>query len=239
MDRVRMERRCTSYQRVVIWIQGYTITWWDIWYNWITFQLLNGTDYKKYIWYVQPIWWILLGTLNVELQPQNFCSFRQSTDTATCQLTTFAYIKHQMYVNSSLILIIHFVAAYLACQIMEYQKGGGGGGGGGGAHGRQPLQWRHNGRDCVSNDQPPHCLLNRLFRRRSKKTSKLRVTNVCAVNSRHKWSVTRKRFQLDDVIMSENGTSIYFCHEISRRHGKLCNCLTKLPWAWHLPPIAM
>ena len=124
MDRVRMERRCTSYQRVVIWIQGYTITWWDIWYNWITFQLLNGTDYKKYIWYVHPIWWILLGTLNVELQPQNFCSFRQSTDTATCQLTTFAYIKHQMYVNSSLILIIHFVAAYLACQIMEYQKGG-------------------------------------------------------------------------------------------------------------------
>ena len=39
-----------------------------------------------------------------------------------------------------------------------------------------PLLWRHNGRGSVSNHQPHHCLLNRLFRRRSKKTSKLRVT---------------------------------------------------------------
>ena len=28
------------------------------------------------------------------------------------------------------------------------------------------LRWRHNGRDSVSNNQPRHCLLNRLFRRR-------------------------------------------------------------------------
>ena len=41
------------------------------------------------------------------------------------------------------------------------------------------LQWRHNGRDSVSNHQPHHCFLNRLFRRRSKKTSKLRVTGLC------------------------------------------------------------
>ena len=38
------------------------------------------------------------------------------------------------------------------------------------------LQWRHNGRDSVSNHQSHNCLLNRLFRRRSKKTSNLRVT---------------------------------------------------------------
>ena len=31
------------------------------------------------------------------------------------------------------------------------------------------LQWRHNGHDGVSNYQPHDCLLNRLFRRRSKK----------------------------------------------------------------------
>ena len=42
------------------------------------------------------------------------------------------------------------------------------------------LQWRHNGRDGVSNHQPHDCLLNRLFGRRSKKTSKLRVTGLCA-----------------------------------------------------------
>ena len=46
-----------------------------------------------------------------------------------------------------------------------------------------PLQWRHNGRDGVSNHQPHDCLLNRLFRRRSKKTSKLRVAGLCAGNS--------------------------------------------------------
>ena len=40
----------------------------------------------------------------------------------------------------------------------------------------QPLQWRHNGRDDVPNHQPHDCLLNRVFKRRSKKTSKLRFT---------------------------------------------------------------
>ena len=40
------------------------------------------------------------------------------------------------------------------------------------------LQWRHNGRDSVSNHQPHDCLLNLLFRRRSNKTSKLRVTGL-------------------------------------------------------------
>ena len=45
------------------------------------------------------------------------------------------------------------------------------------------LRWRHNGRDIVSNHQPHDCLLNRLFRRRSKKTSTLRVTGLCVGNS--------------------------------------------------------
>ena len=45
------------------------------------------------------------------------------------------------------------------------------------------LRWRHNGRDSVFNHQPHGCLLNRLFRRRSKKTSKLRITGLCAGNS--------------------------------------------------------
>ena len=43
------------------------------------------------------------------------------------------------------------------------------------------LQWRDNRRDSVSNQQPHDCLLNLLFR--SKKTSKLRVTGLCAGNS--------------------------------------------------------
>ena len=62
--------------------------------------------------------------------------------------------------------------------------------------------------DGVSNHQPRGCLLNRLFRRRSKKTSKLRVTGLCVenspgpMNSPHKGPVTRKMFPFGDVIMS-------------------------------------
>ena len=69
------------------------------------------------------------------------------------------------------------------------------------------LRWRHNDHDGVSNHQPHGCSLNRLFRRRSKKTSKLRVTGLCVgnsprpVNSPHKGPVTRKMFPFDDVII--------------------------------------
>ena len=71
----------------------------------------------------------------------------------------------------------------------------------------QTLHWRHNDHEGVSNHQPHGCLLNRLFRRRSKKTSKLRVTGLCVgnspgpVNSPHKGPVTRKMFPFDDFIM--------------------------------------
>ena len=44
------------------------------------------------------------------------------------------------------------------------------------------LQWRHNELDCVSNHRRLAYLLNRLFRHRSKKTSKLRVTGLCEGN---------------------------------------------------------
>ena len=78
-----------------------------------------------------------------------------------------------------------------------------------------PLEWSHNGRDSVSNHQPDDCLFNRLFRRRSKKTSKLRVTGLCAGNSPGtdefpaQRPVTRKMFPLDDVIMHLSGLSTY------------------------------
>ena len=45
------------------------------------------------------------------------------------------------------------------------------------------LHWRHNVHDSVSNHQPRDCLFNRLFTRRSKKTSKLRVAGLCARNT--------------------------------------------------------
>ena len=48
---------------------------------------------------------------------------------------------------------------------------------------RHPLQWRHNERDGVSNHRRLESLPSRLFMRRSKKTSKLRVTGLCEGNS--------------------------------------------------------
>ena len=76
-------------------------------------------------------------------------------------------------------------------------------------HGKT-LQWGHNERDGVSNHQPYNCLLKRIFRRRSKKTSKLNVTGFVKgihrwpVNSPHKGPGTRKMFPFDDVIMTQN-----------------------------------
>ena len=78
---------------------------------------------------------------------------------------------------------------------------------------QMPLHWRHNDHDSVSNHQPHGCLLKRFFRRRSKKTSKVRVTGLCVgnspgpVNSPHKGPVTRKMFPFDDVIMRIRGSS--------------------------------
>ena len=71
----------------------------------------------------------------------------------------------------------------------------------------ETLQRHHNERDSVSDHQPHNCLLNRLFRRGSKKTSKLRVTGLCAGNSPvtgefpTQRPVTRKTFPFDDIIM--------------------------------------
>ena len=71
-----------------------------------------------------------------------------------------------------------------------------------------PLQWRHNGRDSVSNHQPHDCLLNRLFRCRSRKTSKFLVTGLCAGNSPGtgefpaQMARNAENFPFDDVIMT-------------------------------------
>ena len=79
------------------------------------------------------------------------------------------------------------------------------------------ITWRHNGHDGVSNHQPRHCLLNRLFRCRSKKTSKLRVSGLCAENSPvtgefpAQRPVTRKMFPFDDIIMFEKLKSHIIC----------------------------
>ena len=77
------------------------------------------------------------------------------------------------------------------------------------------LLWRHNGRDGISNRQPRLCLLNRSSRRRSKKTSKLRVTGLCAGDS----SVTGEfPAQMDSY--AEN-VSIWWRHQVRVSEDRL------------------
>ena len=83
------------------------------------------------------------------------------------------------------------------------------------------LQCRHNGLNRISNHQPHHCLLSRLFGCRSKKTSKLRVTGLCAENSPGTGEFSAQR-----ASNTEN-VSIWWCHHE-------CNTLLwyflSLPW---------
>ena len=72
-----------------------------------------------------------------------------------------------------------------------------------------PLQWRHNGHSSVSNHQLHDCLLNRFFRRRSKKTLKLRVTGLCAGNSPGTGEVPAQ------MASNAENVSIWWCHHDS------------------------
>ena len=76
--------------------------------------------------------------------------------------------------------------------------------------------WVHNAHDGVLNHQPRNCLPNRLFKQRSRKISKLRVTGRGPVNSAHKRPVTRNMSPFDDIIM----------------HGLRLNRLDILHWYW-------
>ena len=75
---------------------------------------------------------------------------------------------------------------------------------------QESLQGHHNGRDNVSNHQPHDCLLNRLFGRRSNKTSKLCVTGLCAGNS----SVTGE-FPAQMASNAENVSIWWRHHEVT------------------------
>ena len=72
------------------------------------------------------------------------------------------------------------------------------------------LRWRHNDHAGVSNHQPHGCLLNRLFGRKSKKTSKLRVTGLCAGNS-----PGTGEFPAQMASYAEN-VSIWWRHHVTR-----------------------
>ena len=80
-----------------------------------------------------------------------------------------------------------------------------------------PLQWRHDEHHGILNHRRLDCLLNRLFRCRSKKTSKLRVTGLCEGNS----PVTGE-FPAERASNAENVSMWRRYHElISRQKARL------------------
>ena len=84
---------------------------------------------------------------------------------------------------------------------------------------RHSLQWRHNGRDCVSNHQRLDCLLKCLFRHISKKTSKLLVTCLCKGNS-----PVPGEFPTQKASNAEN-VSIWWRHHVMRDVNQgICLC---------------
>ena len=86
------------------------------------------------------------------------------------------------------------------------------------------LHWRHNRHDSVSNHQPHDCLLHRLFRRRSTKISKLRVTGICAGNLPETGEFPTQR-----ASNAEN-VSIWWRHHILALCGGIqSECLSQKP----------
>ena len=110
--------------------------------------------------------------------------------------------SHKLSVNYAIGLVSVFIPRFIWFDLIKFAQIF--------AFDFRPLQWRHNGRDGVLNHQP-NCLLNRLFRRSKKKTSKLRVTGLCA----HEWPVTREMFPVGDVIIR----NIVICVETPSREG--------------------
>ena len=89
-----------------------------------------------------------------------------------------------------------------------------------------PLLWRHNGPGSVSNHQPHDCLLNRLFRRRSNKTSKLRVTGLCAGDS-----PKTGEFPTQMASNAEN-ISIWWWNHMMVPRQSLLFCVIIILWEW-------
>ena len=97
------------------------------------------------------------------------------------------------------------------------------------------LQWHHNGCDGISNHEPHHCLLNCLFRCRSKKISKFRVNGLFAGNS----PVTGEFLSqmASNVIMITPQFSLQMSVILVTRdtHGfPLSHCQTSVYWAIHI-----
>ena len=114
--------------------------------------------------------------------------FQEHQDKERCSNITF-WIRHELLVYNfmgiSFLVYIYFSVVNIFLKNRQVEP-----------FDDISLQWRQTERDGVANHRRRDCLLNILFRRRSKKASKLRVTVLCEgkppVVSPHKGPITRK-----------------------------------------------
>ena len=107
------------------------------------------------------------------------------------------------------------------------------------------LQWRHNERDGVSNHRRLDCLLHYLFRRRSKKTSKLRGIGLCEGNPLVTGEFPAQR------VSNANNVSIWLRHLVDITYVALIfefkrflfvktyfpwEVLITISWMWYINP---
>ena len=104
-------------------------------------------------------WW--MGILNGPCQLLNVTSYQEYHHVQSLEKKVIIWVLTWLSVT-------HFTITVVAWQTKELFTA---------------LQWHHNERDGASNYQPRDCLFNHLFRRSSKKTSKLRITGLCEGHS--------------------------------------------------------
>ena len=92
------------------------------------------------------------------------------------------------------------------------------------------LPWHHNEHDDVPNHKSRNCLLNRLFRHRSKQTSKLRVTGLCAGNSPGTCEFPAQ------MASNAANVSIWWRHHVVLGSHMITDCidLTHSGWVTHI-----
>ena len=124
----------------------------------------------NFVWYVQSLWIcevvlfltnFLLNTIFIILTVRTLWHW------ASCSLVVWDSLLYVHHYD-----VTHAIVVALWCHPKTRM------------HPFHSLLWCHNEREGVSNHWRLDCLLNRLFRCRSKKTSKLHVTGLCEENQR-------------------------------------------------------
>ena len=156
------------------------ILWWQILFAFYSFD--DGVREKRQmiLYLLSSLFYVLtmvliMGSVHIcsmrvtIITTINQCMYKDGRNSVAGQLLSES-TKFDFFVKRVRAVLVWQTSkpGILEWSVTDQLWGGGGGGG--------PLHWRHNDRDGVTNHQPHGCLLNRLFRRRSKKTSKLHVT---------------------------------------------------------------